>query len=274
MGLVLANSRFPIPQIFNTLEKLFVRFSDGIVLSQGNLAACAVHFGEKIVKEKPVVQVLNVPPIENPPESFRMPKGSPLRVLVSGYISPPRGARLIIDNFRNRDDIYFDVVGDIRYSDIEKSFREMSNARVHGLISYEDSLRRFDEADLIWLHYDPSLKNVAIASSNKMFEGMMFAKPYVTADGCWMADMANKYNIGWSVPYGDVNSLTELWSRLNRNPKELEAAGMAARECYLRFFRWQDQRDNLLRMYREVMGFSQPVQIAKGWDKFIGQKPF
>jgi glycosyltransferase involved in cell wall biosynthesis len=270
-GLVLANIRPPVPQAFGALERTLAQAADGMVLSQGDIEVCADYFGRRLARTLPTTQVLNVPTAD-PPRTFRPPTGRPLRINVSGYISPVRGAFILADAFGGRGDVTCDIVGEMRYPQVEQRFGKMGNATVFGRVDYDKALELMDRSDLIWLHYDNSLKNVAIASANKMFEAMMLGKPYVTADGSWMEQIARTFGLGWSLPYGDVQALQRLVERLNADPSLLVEAGRRGRECFERYFRWSRQRDNMTQLFRHVFGGGPPVPRRPNgrWLRFIG----
>ncbi|MCD4699923.1 MAG: glycosyltransferase [Phycisphaerae bacterium] len=272
LGLVLANIRWPVPQVFTVLERTLALASDGLVLSQGDIEACTEYFGRRATRTLPTVQVLNVPTVE-PPATYRQPVANPLRINVSGYISPVRGAFILTDAFGQRDDVICDIVGEMRYSAIEERLVAMGNANLHGRVPYEKALELMDQADLIWLHYDNSLKSVVVSSTNKMFEAMMLGKPYLTADGCWMAEIAQRFGLGWTLPYGDVDALRRLVEKLNANPSLLVEAGRRGREAFEKHFTWPKQRENLLRLYRYVIeGGPDDITARRheGWNRFIG----
>jgi glycosyltransferase involved in cell wall biosynthesis len=270
LGLVLSNVRAPVPQAFAAMERLFLPAADGMLLTQGALDVCAAYFGRRATRCIPIVQVMNVPPVRTLPAHFRRPTARPLRVLVSGYISPRRGAYLLTDHFANREDVIFDVVGDIRYPDIISRFKSMRNVTFYGLVPYARSLELTDQCDLVWLHYDVSLRNVAIATSNKMFEGMMYGKPYVTSEGSWMGDIAKRLKMGWALPYGDTAGLDLLWRQLNERPELLVQAGLNARAAVERGFNWVLQSGNQVALYRHVLGRPSSSQACQGWRRFLG----
>jgi len=270
LGMVLANVRWPVPQIFRAFESTLASGADGILLSQGNIRPLAEYFGRRVSRTKPVVQMLNVPMID-PPAAYRTPTGRPLRINVSGYISPARGAKTLLEAFAGSDAVVLDIVGEIRYESIRKKLSQMPNATLYGRVPYRRALELMDQADLVWLHYDNSLTNVAIASANKMFEAMMLGKPYLTADGSWMEQVAREHGLGWSVPYGDVEAIRQLIERLNANPGLLVEAGLRGRNCFLQHYAWLRQRANLVALYRYVVGRDPRIgtRPLAGWSLAI-----
>ena len=83
-GLCLTGQPFPIPQIFSALDRIFTPFVDGLLLSQGDVHACALYFGRRACQRVPVVQVLNVPQ-RDLGKNYRVPEGNPVRINSVSY---------------------------------------------------------------------------------------------------------------------------------------------------------------------------------------------
>ena len=272
LGLALDNVRWPVPQFFTMLDRLSTPAADGILLSQGDVRACAEFFGRRAAQKVPVVRVLNVPTLP-PPSEYRVPTARPLRINYSGYISPVRGAFILAEVVEGRTDVVVDVVGEIRYPQIRQRFEQMANMKLYGRVPYEKALQLMDQADVVWVYYDPALKNAVISSANKMFESMMLSKPYLTTTGSWYGKVARQFGLGWPLPYGDVEKLRGLIERLNADPSLLVEAGRRGREAFVKHFTWPKQRENVLQLYRCVLQGAAAASMRrhKGWKRFIGE---
>ena len=101
---------------------------------------------------------------------------------------------------------------------------------------------------------------------------MMFGKPYLTADGCWMETVAKKFDLGWSVPYGDIEAITVLVNRLIAQPGLLAEAGRRGRAAFEAHFQWYQQRENLEELYDYLLSAKTKVEVKNTelWGKFIG----
>ena len=271
LGLSLTNVRFPVPQLFTCLDRLFTLAADGLLWPGGSAKIYAEYFGRRVARRVPVVQVLNVPMAETP-SRYRTPTARPLRINMSGAVSPVRGAFVAVEAFGKRTDTVLDIVAAMRYESIREQFEAMSNATLHGRVPYERALELMDQADLIWLHYDTSMKTYMVASANKMFEAMMLGKPYLTTDGTWMAQVANQLGLGWSLPYGDIEGLRRLVEQLNATPSMLVKAGHRGRECFEKYCTWPKQRANMLLLYQHVLHQGDKVAETHvaGWYRFMG----
>lgn len=195
-----------------------------------------------------------------------------MKINYSGRLSPLRAAYQLADVVEGRDDVCIDVYGKLSDPGIKKRYEALGNATFDGMVSHEESLGRMDQADLISLLYDPSLKVVYIASANKMFEAMMLGKPYICTAGSYPARVAEEYGLGWALEYGDSDALNELIDQLVAEPQLRVEAGCRGREAYEKHFRWECQKANLVKLYSFLFG-DQTVccREHQGWAKFIGE---
>lgn len=268
-GLCLTGQMFPIPQIFCMLDRFFTPFADGLLLSQGDVRFCAHFFGRRACQRVPVIQVLNVPQ-HDMGQNSRIPDATPLTINYSGRISALRAAYVLADGIKGRKDVRMHVYGKLNDPDVRKRLESMDNVEFEGPVEYDKAVDYMDRADLISLLYDPALKVVFISSANKMFEAMMLAKPYICTEGSYPADVAERFKLGWALPYGDISELRSLLDRLVKNPKLLVAAGQNGRAAYEKHFRWEQQRAKLIALYKYLDG-NGDVRPRKhlGWYRFI-----
>ncbi len=273
LGMALSNVRWPVPQAFRLLDRLLAPMTDGILLSQGDVGACAEFFGRAAARRVPVVQVLNVPH-EQPPPHYRKPTGRPLRINYSGFISPGRGASELIQAVSGREDVVVDVVGQIRHDDLRREFEAMPNATVYGLVPFARAMGLLDQSDVVMILYDDALATTRVCSANKMFEAMMYGKPYLATKGGWPGKVASRFGLGWEVPYGDARALGRMLDELAAEPARLVEAGRRGRECLESLFAWPRHRENMLRLYRHVLWEGQPERPrpCQGWMRFIGTR--
>lgn len=270
-GMCVTGRRFPIPQGFKLLERITAWLSDGILLSQGDIAHCARYFGRWTARNKPAVQVLNVPMTDRGPE-IREASGVPMTINFSGRLSGLRGAFKLADIVEGRDDMRIDIYGKLSDDKIRERFEPMPNADFGGIVSYDQSLDRMAAADLISILYDPSLEVVAISSANKMFESMMLGKPYISTAGAYPAMIALEHNLGFPVPYGDDDALMQTLVDLAADPEKRAEYGRNGRAAYERYFTWARQRENMVLLYRCLLDqpLEQPPRPCAGWLRFLG----
>lgn len=270
-GLCLTAKPFPLPQMFTWLDRVFSDRVDGLLLSQGMLDYCARYHGKKAAKTVPVVQVLNVPAEDIGARGYR-PAGSgeSLTLNYSGRISAFRGAYTLPEAIKGTP-WKLHVYGKCPDQAIHEYLAAAEATHIDGIVPLEQSLAWMDAEDLLSLWYDPCMKVVFIASANKMFEAMMLGKPYVCTEGSFPGFVARKFELGWEVPYGDIDAMRTLLKELAAHPERLREAGNNGRRAYEEHFQWHTQKKNMTDLYRYLEGDMaiQPRPV-EGWDKFIG----
>jgi len=271
-GLSLTNRMFPAPQILTWLDRVFSHRVDGILLSQGMLEFCARYHGRKAAERVAAIQVLNVPSYDAGADGYRRPGSSdPLVLNYSGRISQYRGAYLVPDAIKNTP-WRLHVYGKNTSPEIQQYLEATPRTTLEGLVPLETSLRYLDQSDLVAILYDTARMVSRVSSANKMFEAMMLGKPYVCTEGTFPACVAAEYRLGWALPYGDEQALRELLGDLAAHPEKLAEAGRRGREAYEEHFRWARQRQNLIDLYRYLLGYGDVVpRECMGWKRFIGK---
>jgi glycosyltransferase involved in cell wall biosynthesis len=269
-GLCLTGQPLPIPQVFTILDQLFTPYVDGLLLSQGNLEACAEFFGKRARQRTPVIQVLNVPQ-HDLGKTRRTPGAGPLVINYSGAISALRGGYVLADTVEGRKDVRMHVYGRLNDSNLRQRLESMENVDFEGRVDFHKAIDYIDQDDLVSLLYDPALKVIFISSANKMFEAMMMGKPYICTLHSYPAQVAERFGLGWPLPYGDTKALAALLDKLVKSPELLARAGDNGRAAYEKCFRWEKQRANLVALYRRLAG-DESVVVGKhaGWYRFVG----
>ncbi|HEY5538271.1 MAG TPA: glycosyltransferase, partial [Thermoplasmata archaeon] len=107
-------------------------------------------------------------------------------------------------------------------------------------------------ADVIVALYDPAIPGNRLASPNKLFEAMMFAKPVIVSDGTRMAEVVREAGCGIVVPYGDRRALQTGLERLMLSPSEASAMGARGRAAYEAKYTWKAMADRLVKAYAEL----------------------
>ncbi len=270
-GMCVTNKPFPFPQLFKLFERVTAWLCSGLLLSQGDIGYCARYFGGFAARRKPAVQVLNVPMVDRGPE-VQEASGVPMTINFSGRLSGLRGAFKLADIVDGRDDMRIDVYGKLSDDKIRERFEPMPNADFGGTVPYDESLDRMTAADVISILYDPSLEVVAISSANKMFESMMLGKPYISTAGAYPAMIALEHKLGFPVPYGDDEALRKTLIELAGDPAKRAEYGRNGRAAYERYFSWDRQRENMVLLYRHLLGEApeEPPRVCAGWSRFLG----
>lgn len=252
LGLVLSCFRFPLPQTAKLYERVCARFSDYLMGSQGNNERMHDYLGVWALHGRKIANVPCVPRFAFPVEPTTFPEGKFI-INISGHISARRGAFLALEAFGGHEQVVLEFIGDIpKQKGIVDAIARCPNAVYVGKLSHEEYVRRLQHASLVWLYYDISMESVAIASSCKMFEAMAVGRPYLTSAGSWMGAVAEKYGVGFTLPYGDKHAVRRLVDELIVHPERVQQAGRRGRETYLRHFTWEMASQPILRMYADI----------------------
>lgn len=268
-GMATSAMPWPVPQIFSLLDRIFSTRVDGMLLSQGRLSQCAEYFGKVTSAKIPTVQVLNVP-YKDMLSAPKPPPVNPLRINFSGHISWERNLSVVLEACRHDSNVHLDLVGELRDPEIAKAVDGLQNVSAFGRVPFVRAMALLHEASLVCVMYDTNTRIAQVASANKMFESMMMARPYVASSNGYPADMAEQFEVGWSLSYGDTHAFQGLIERLLADPVAIEERGKRGRQLYRSRFQWKDQERNLLDLYAHLSGRPKRCSSVKGWQCFIG----
>jgi glycosyltransferase involved in cell wall biosynthesis len=128
----------------------------------------------------------------------------------------------------------------------------LPNLHWHGRVPYQRALALTAAADVVLALYDPALPNHRYASPNKVFEAMMLAKPVVTAQDTHVDRVVEQHRCGLVVPYGQLEALEQVLTRLKDNLALRRELGANGRRAYERYYAWSIMRARLLRLYAQM----------------------
>jgi glycosyltransferase involved in cell wall biosynthesis len=167
--------------------------------------------------------------------------------------------------------VQIDVIGEIRDEKLRSSLQSLPNIKLYGLLPFNQAMVLLGQANLICVMYDISTEVAVVSSANKMFEAMMQSRPYVASKKGYPGIIAEKYSLGWAVPYGDSRALIDLVSELIACPSKIEEAARNARKTYEEHFTWDKQKANLLSLYN-CLSDGENIRYFShaGWDKMVG----
>ena len=125
-----------------------------------------------------------------------------------GSIRYPNQMKMLIDISNDMDiDVLF--AGGGVY---EKALREYSkhnkNVFFIGQYDYDSQIASiYSRIDCLYVQYDTTIKNVRIALPNKLYEGAFCGIPIIVSHGVYLAEIVNKYKLGFDVIDGDKSDL-------------------------------------------------------------------
>ncbi|MGO1070486.1 hypothetical protein [Lysobacter sp. CA199] len=159
-----------------------------------------------------------------------------LRVLISGLISPERGARMMREAVQATGGrIEFVGAGRLLGEDAQR-LAEGMGANYRGIVSNEDALALLLSADLVLAFYDPALEINRLAEPNKWFDCAALQIPFFTNPGLLTSAPFEQHQACFMCDYGDGEQLARQLLRIAEDRSLLEHRRAGLRQ--LRYEAW------------------------------------
>ena len=139
---------------------------------------------------------------------------------------------------------------------------ELDNVTWLGRIPYDQALKVYQAADVLFATYDPIIPNHRYSSPNKVFEAMMLGKPIIVAEDTNMDRIINESRSGLVVPYGDPEALEAALVRLQKDPDLRLRLGENGRKAYDEVYGWDTMAGRLRDLYRDLRGTGRSPESA------------
>lgn len=151
------------------------------------------------------------------------PKSSRLRVLVSGLISPERGAQMMnaVHDKLSGYGIEFIAAGRLLGPDAQR-LAEKLGPGYRGIVSNEEALAMLLASDVVLAFYDPALEINRLAEPNKWFDCAALEVPFITNQGLETSSPFESQQACFICEYGNVSQLKSMLLGLADNPDLLE----------------------------------------------------
>ncbi len=206
----------------------------------------------KGAKVKKLEIIMNCP-IDISADEFLIEERNIFTIFYGGTIAKDRGLDQLLNAIRGQDDICFIVAGtgpDL--STFEPMFSSMKNVLFIDWVNYKKYLHLTLEADAIFAYYDPVIPNNRLASSNKLFEAMMCAKPIIVNEETTMSELVQKADCGVVIPYNDTSKLRNTLLYLKNNRYSCLKLGKNGREAFEMKYNWSIMEQRLLQLYEKM----------------------
>ena len=137
--------------------------------------------------------------------------------------------------------------------EIKKLAGNAPNIKFVGKLPYQEVLRLYQQNDLLFATYDPSIPNHKYSSPNKLFEAMLLQKPIVVAKGTGMDKLARNFESIFAVEYGNKKELEKVLEKVaGWNTEQVEKSTFKAFVEYSNFYSWDKMEEKLLRVYKRI----------------------
>lgn len=195
------------------------------------------------------------------------PITGPVRAAFVGRLVPYKGADMLIEaaaDLVRSGRLRLDIIGDgpemERLRGLVKDNGVESGVDLPGWVEHTKIQDRIRQSDIFAF---PSIREFG---GGVVLEAMALGLPPVIADYGGPAELIAP-ECGFAVPIGSraqvVERFREQLTRIVEQPQLIRPMGRAARERVLRYFTWQAKAQQVLRVYRWVLG-----QSAKPTDLF------
>ncbi len=146
-----------------------------------------------------------------------------LRVLVSGLISPERGATMALHAYEALagQDIEFIAAGRLLGADAQRLAEKLGPA-YRGIVSNEEALAMLLASDIVLALYDPALEINRLAEPNKWFDCAALQVPFITNRGLETSTPFEELDACFLCDYGDGPALAALLRKLADQPELLQ----------------------------------------------------
>lgn len=197
--------------------------------------------------------------IYNSPEPYPLPlvrsTQGELRIAYVGLLQVERGLLEMLKVLERHPEWDLDLAGFGGDAEVILAVaRKLPNVYIHGRLAYEEALKLYAKADVLFATYDPAIPNHRYSSANKLFEAMMLGKPIIVARGTGMDRLVERYKVGFVVDYGDVNQLESVLKKIACwHLGEKEAFAERARAVYMENFSWDRMATRLVNLYAKLI---------------------
>jgi len=229
--------------VIRMVERFLSRFVDCVIIPDGN----RIDLFEGAARDIKVI--LNTPPdipgIQGSPQSEN---GAGLCLLVSGQLHRNRGLQLVAEAANELQRINVLTIGLFYDKNDELTVAKSSKFRHLGRVAYEDALLAMGKADVIVALYDPVIPINVKASSNKVFEAMMAAKPVIINRETAIAKVVQAFDCGLTPEYSR-GGFIEACRQLLDDPELRDRLGTNGRRAYVEHFSWSRMEPILFGIY-------------------------
>lgn len=237
------SSRFKtriIDSFSNSIDSFISKHSDLVIIASKD-REFATKTNILLVSNNPEIKPLNVKPNKN----------LILKIAYCGVLQNDRGLEELINVASKSPEIEITIAG---FGPLEKFIREKANGNIKfvGRIDFEQVFDLYSQSDVAYAVYDPDKSNNKNSASSKLFEALISGVPCIVAKDSNLEPLIRKYQIGWSIEYGNSGDLLSLVDTLKMKNEQLIPNFEANRDNFIRDFDSKKQHTNLVRYLSEL----------------------
>lgn len=242
-----------LKQIIIHFDKLFMRFSDAIILVDENQIE---QFGG--LPNSNIAIIYDSPPDVFNNYSYRYKKmnNNDFVILYVGVLYKIRHLNLnkLCHAVRNLKGIRLLIAG---YGDLVEDIKKWANRSKGtigfiGRVDYSEALKLSLEADALVVLRDSNIRTNKYICGSKLWEAMMCGNPILVNKGTSTADKVRKENCGLVVDANNIEEIKDAIVKLRDNPELCEELGVNGRRAYEERYSWEIMERRLIGLYQEL----------------------
>lgn len=142
-----------------------------------------------------------------------------------------------------------------------RSLPSWKNVEYVGIIPHEAvwSLMHRSAAGLLFLH---PVRNYVESLPTKLYEYMAAGIPILASDYPGWPDLVKEEKIGLTCDPLDPNAIAALMRQVIDNPEEAETMGRRGREVVMARYRWENEAEKLVALYRRLVPQTQAPETT------------
>ena len=185
------------------------------------------------------------PSMEDIIKEYHKTKSDKIRISYIGNLGFWNSCKEMIDNLANDERFVMNFVGP-NFERIQEycNKNNIENVNFHGRFERSETVKFYNETDIIFNIYGNDTINVKTALSNKLYYSMRFGIPILVSPDTFMEKITHKYNIGFTfdgkTDFGDrlfewYQSTDLLQSSFEQAWKDVEHEDKQAEDAYIKF---------------------------------------
>ncbi len=246
----------PISKLIWFKERRCARMADEVITVSDALAEELSH-GRRT--KASVVSTSQDPSVIEGADAAEIRKKYGLKGFVVSYLGSLEPGRLVeeaLSALTPELDITFVVGGSgtLRPT-VEKRASENPSVKFIGTVDSDEALRITWASDLVLAMMDPGNPNNVVGTPGKIINALSVGKPVLTTKGLNIAKKVEEAGCGLAIPYSG-EAFAKAVKQLKNDSAALAEMGRRGRQLYEREYSWTKSRDELLRVYKSLIGIS------------------
>lgn len=136
-----------------------------------------------------------------------------LNIAYFGVLQPDRGLIELLKCLEHEPRINLTVAG---FGKLSEQFKLIKSPQLKylGKLDYQRGVEIIAESDVSYVVYNPASEHNRNTASGKFVDSVISGTPCIVAEGTNLADYVRDFNLGWTVEYGNIEVLNQLFEAL------------------------------------------------------------